>query len=90
MDVNNTKHLLQEVCGFIVKLNTEEQDKLFRYLIEPTPEDQDDSSQFKHVLQIFQSFLSKRLQLRTGNSEGVYPDASVVDATKCIAVLCKA
>ncbi|RCH94640.1 putative E3 ubiquitin-protein ligase HTD2 [Rhizopus azygosporus] len=87
IDVNSTKHLLQEICGFIVKLNKEEQDRLFRYLIEPTPEDQDDFSQFRHVLQIFQSFLSKRLQLRTGSSGGVYPDASVIDATKCIAVL---
>ncbi|RCH83458.1 putative E3 ubiquitin-protein ligase HTD2 [Rhizopus azygosporus] len=87
IDVNSTKHLLQEICGFIIKLSKEEQDRLFRYLIEPTPEDQDDLSQFRHVLQIFQSFLSKRLQLRTGNSGGVYPDVSVIDATKCIAVL---
>ncbi|CEG74996.1 hypothetical protein RMATCC62417_10109 [Rhizopus microsporus] len=87
IDVNSTKHLLQEICGFIIKLNKEEQVRLFRYLIEPTPEDQDDLSQFRHVLQIFQSFLSKRLQLRTGNSGGVYPDVSVIDATKCIAVL---
>ncbi|CEG67733.1 hypothetical protein RMATCC62417_04122 [Rhizopus microsporus] len=87
VDVNSTKHLLQEICGFIIKLSKEEQDRLFRYLIEPTPEDQDDLSQFRHVLQIFQSFLSKRLQLRTGNPGGVYPDVSVIDATKCIAVL---
>lgn len=89
VDVNSTKHLLQEICGFIIKLSKEEQDRLFRYLIEPTPEDQDDLSQFRHMLQIFQSFLSKRLQLRTGNPGGVYPDVSVIDATKCIAVLCK-
>lgn len=78
---------MQDICGFIVTLSNEDQDQLFRYLI--SEEQQDDICHFKSVLQVFQEFLSKKLQTRVGSSGNAYPDPSVVDATKCISILCK-
>lgn len=69
------------MCGFIVTLSTEDQDRLFKYL---TCEEE---VQFREILQLFQEFVSKKLQSRT--SGNTYPDSPVVDATKCIAILCK-
>ncbi|KAG1468517.1 hypothetical protein G6F56_003790 [Rhizopus delemar] len=79
VEVSNVKSLLQDMCGFIVTLSTEDQDRLFKYL---TCEEE---VQFREILQLFQEFVSKKLQSRT--SGNTYPDSPVVDATKCIAIL---
>ncbi|KAI9280047.1 hypothetical protein BY458DRAFT_451487 [Sporodiniella umbellata] len=79
VDVGSNRSLLQDLCGYIATLDADNQEKLFKRL---TGEKED---KFKEILEIFQAFVSKKIQARApGNT---YPDPPVIDATKCIAAL---
>lgn len=94
--------LLPDICEFIATLDSEHQDKLCRYLVEPPISTDENTmniditqdhyiSQFRKILKLFQQLVSKRLLSRLPSSGGSSPnsDPVVIDATKCIAALCK-
>lgn len=93
--------LLPDLCEFIAALDSEYQDKLCNYLIEPSITTMNIDitqehyiSQFRNILMLFQHLVSTRLLSRIPSSStttGFSPnsDPVVIDATKCIAALCK-
>lgn len=102
--VQNLKEgsLLPDICECMAALENEDQDTLCRYLIEPLTATGEDamntdltkehySAQFKEILDIFQNLVCARLLSKTSSATGLGPnsDAVVIDATKCIAALCK-
>lgn len=94
--------MLPDICECIAGLENEEQDTLCRYLTEPLTASGEDamntdltkehySAQFKEILDIFQNLVCARLLSKTPSATGLGPnsDSVVIDATKCIAALCK-
>lgn len=94
--------LLPDICEFMAALDPEHQDILCRYLVEPPISNDENTmniditkehyiSQFKKILKNFQQLVSRRLLSRVPSSGGFSPnsDPVVIDATKCIAAMCK-
>ncbi|KAG2213365.1 hypothetical protein INT47_009038 [Mucor saturninus] len=95
--------LLPDLCEFMAALDSEHQDKLCNYLIEPSISTDKNTMnidmtqdqyiiQFRHILKILQQLVSTRLLSRVPSSSstsGFSPnsDPVVIDATKCIAAL---
>ena len=68
------------------------QDLLVKYLIEPIPDSEDSSEAlFISLLDTFHQLIRIRLVGRSPKDKKVspYQDSPVINATKCIAILCK-
>lgn len=101
---NEQQSLLPELCEFIASLSAEYQGRLIKYLILP-PISNDENTmhvditkddyidQFRNLLDILQQLVCKRLLSRAtaaiNGSTSPNSDPVVIDATKCIAALCK-